>query len=270
VLKPPPWTWEVPVYLFAGGVAGSSAVIALAARIGGSGGEVVTTSLRIAVLGVVASAALLVSDLGRPTRFLNMLRVFKLRSPMSVGVWLLTAFGGASVAALLSGGGFASDTVGALEWSALGTSAVLGALVATYTGVLLSATVVPAWNSHAGLLPLHFGAAALGSAAALLELLVDPLPPLHRIGLVAAAVETIAWLWTEMRTNGPKDRALRSGRAGWLVRASALLSGPAALILRIGGLRSYAAVAFLLGALLARFGWLDAGRESTTDPEAAL
>src|SRR6185503_16186806 len=95
VLKPPPWTWEVPLYLFAGGVAGGSAVLALAARVGGAPSPTVTTALMLALAGVLLSAALLVSDLGRPARFLHMLRVFKWRSPMSVGVWLLTAFGGA-------------------------------------------------------------------------------------------------------------------------------------------------------------------------------
>jgi formate-dependent nitrite reductase membrane component NrfD len=270
VLKPAPWTWEVPLYLFAGGVAGCSAVLALAARVGGSGGAIPDTALRIAVGGVAASTALLVSDLGRPARFLYMLRVFKPRSPMSLGAWLLTAFGGAAAAALALGAGDVGSDAGVLAWGALVVAALLGALLATYTGVLLSATVVPAWNSHAGLLPLHFGAAALGSAAALLELLVAPVEALGRIGLVAAAAETGAWLWTEVRTNGARDRALRSGRPGRMVRASALLCGPAALALRLAGLPSLAAAAFLIGALLGRFGWLEAGRASTADPEAAL
>jgi formate-dependent nitrite reductase membrane component NrfD len=240
----------------------------MAARIGGAPEATATTALWVAVVGVVASAVLLVSDLGRPARFLNMLRVFKWRSPMSVGVWLITAFGAAATVALVLS--FVAPGVTALSWVALVSAALLGALVATYTGVLLSATVVPAWNAHRGVLPLLFGAAALGAAAALLELLGHRLEALHLIGFLAAAVETAAWIWTEARPHGRRDRALRAGRSGMLVRAAAALSGPVSLALRTAGFRAIAGAAFLTGALLCRFGWLEAGRTSTEDPEAAL
>jgi hypothetical protein len=250
-------------------------VLALAARIGGAPQVTVTTALTVSLVGVLVSVPLLVSDLGRPQRFLHMLRVFKWRSPMSVGVWLLTAFGGAVSAALtiesgLGGPASAAAWTSALAWSALGSAALLGALVATYTGVLLAVTVVPAWNSHAALLPLHFGTAALGSAAALLELLQGPLGALHVIGLAAAALETVLGIWTELHGHGARDRALRSGRSGALVRASFVLAGPASLALRLLGLRAAADVAFLAGGLVGRFGWLEAGRASTEDPAAAI
>jgi formate-dependent nitrite reductase membrane component NrfD len=277
VLKPPPWTWEVPVYLFAGGLAGGSSALAFAARVAGAPGDLVRTALWISVIGVLASAALLVSDLGRPARFLNMLRVFKWRSPMSVGVWLLTAFGGAAAAALSlqppdSGAPLAAGSgwVPALGWAALLASALLGVAVATYTGVLLAATVVPAWSANAKPLPVHFGTAGLGSAAALLELLGHAPDALHRVGLLAAAVEAAIWIWTEARGRGPRVRPLRSGPSGALVRMSASLMGPLSLMTRPTGLRSTAAALFLLGALLSRFGWLEAGRASTEDPAAAL
>jgi hypothetical protein len=193
---------------------------------------------------------------------------------MSVGVWLLSAFGGAGASALAfvqaSGGGAAPAWADALGWVALAAAALLGAVVATYTGVLLSVTVVPAWNTHAVLLPLHFGAAALGSAAAVLELTHGALPALHVIGLSVSAIETAVGLWTELRGYGARDQALRRGRSGLLVRASSTLAGPASLVLRLLGLRAAAAVAFLVGALLGRFGWLEAGRASTEDPAAAL
>jgi formate-dependent nitrite reductase membrane component NrfD len=274
VLKPPPWTWEVPLYLFAGGVAGASSVLAFAGRLGGAAyASLVTTALTVSVIAVVASAALLVSDLGRPARFLNMLRVFKWRSPMSVGAWLLTAFGGTCTLALLLDRGGAWSVGGAastLAWAALGVSALPGALLATYTGVLLAVTVVPAWNTHAGALPLHFGTAALGSSAALLELLGHRVDALHLIGFAVAALETAVWLWTEVLNQGVRDRALRSGSSGVLVRTSAALMGPLALGLRMAGLRPVAAFVFLAGALLSRFAWLEAGRASTKDPAAAL
>ena len=91
VLKPPTWTWQVPLYFFVGGVAGISAVIALVAHLFGNAG-VVRAGLWIGFLGALVSAPLLIADLGRPARFLNMLRVFKWRSAMSVGAWTLTLF----------------------------------------------------------------------------------------------------------------------------------------------------------------------------------
>jgi formate-dependent nitrite reductase membrane component NrfD len=280
ILKPPPWTWEVPLYLFVGGLAGSSAVIAFAAAVGRADAAVVRAALWLAAGGAALSALLLVSDLGRPTRFLNMLRVFKWRSPMSVGAWLLTAFGGAAALALglvgysggspgAVGGGVASVGGGAFGWAALVAAALAGSLVATYTGVLLSVTVVPAWRAHAGLLPLHFGVAALGSAAAALELIGYRLDALHLLGLFAAATETALALWLELRPAGVADRALRVGASGSVVRASGALVGPLALMLRLVGWRGVAASTFLLGALLGRFAWIASGRASTRDPEAA-
>ena len=92
VLKAPVWTWEIPVYFFVGGLAGASGVLALAANLAGES-RLAVAALWVALFGIIASAALLVSDLGRPARFLYMLRVFKWRSPMSVGVWLLSVYG---------------------------------------------------------------------------------------------------------------------------------------------------------------------------------
>ena len=100
VLKPPVWTWEVPVYFFVGGLAGMAGVLAAAARFVGGDPSLAVTALWVAAAGAVVSASLLISDLGRPARFLNMLRVFKRRSPMSVGAWTLASFGGASAVAL--------------------------------------------------------------------------------------------------------------------------------------------------------------------------
>lgn len=273
-LKPPVWTWEIPLYFFIGGLAGASAVLGWAARIGGAQAGLVRPAMWIALAGALLSAALLVSDLGRPKRFLFMLRVFKWRSPMSVGVWTITGFGGfvtlgvigaelqeASVAAGLANGLL---TVG--SWG----GALLGAVVATYTGVLVGATAVPAWNRHHTLLPVHFGVAGLGSAAAFLQLLGIELPALWALGVLAAAVETLVGLSVELARHGASDRALREGPSSWLLRASGLLAGPVALVLYLRGHIGWAALAFLVGALVSRFGWLLAGRASSTDPRAAL
>ncbi len=284
VIKAPVWTWEIPVYFFVGGLAGMAAVLAFAAAVTGpeaslaaegARGALVRAALGLASGGAIASTLLLILDLGRPKRFLHMLRVFKWRSPMSVGAWALAAFGAAAVGGLvlllLAG---RDDQLGRWAQTAaficILAAGPLGALLATYTGVLVAATAIPAWFLHRRLLPLHFGVAALGSAAASLELLGYRLAALGALGVLAAAVETGVALVLEVRRAGPADRALREGRSGWLVRGAGLLAGPAALLLRLAGLVGPAAAAFLAGSLLARFAWLDAGRASARDPEATF
>src|SRR5205823_5813095 len=136
VIKEPVWTWEIPAYFFAGGLGGASAVLSLAARVGGN--ELLAkTSLYVAAAADMVSPALLVSDLGRPERFLNMLRVFKVTSPMSVGSWILFVSGGASTtAALLE----AAGRLKPLKVAAEVVSALTGGPLATYTGGLVADT----------------------------------------------------------------------------------------------------------------------------------
>src|SRR5262249_44843353 len=84
LLKPPAWTWEVPLYFFVGGAAGAAAVIGAVADYSGANRKLVRDARWIAATGSVLSPVLLISDLGRPSRFLSMLRVFKPQSVMSV------------------------------------------------------------------------------------------------------------------------------------------------------------------------------------------
>ncbi len=277
VVKPPVWTWEIPLYFFVGGAAGMAPLIALAGLFLGLT-NLATDALRVAAAGAIISPILLVMDLGRPQLFLNMLRVFKHRSPMSVGVWILSIFGTFTVPAwlifelyghqafapsirilVLVGGG--ALTIGA---------AISGLGLATYTGVLIGATAIPAWFLHRVLLPIHFGTAGLGCAAAILELLGFQIRPLYMIGMLAAIIETLLWLWLEIDKHGAADRALHSGGSGWLIRGGEIFSGPLAIILRLTNLIPLAAISFLLGALMSRFGWIGAGRVSGRDPEAVF
>ena len=263
VLKPPVWTWEVPLYFFLGGIGGMSAVIALGAVLSRRV-DLALAALWIAVIaGAVLSPILLILDLGRPRLFVNMLRVFKHRSAMSMGAWILTVFGASSVAGLI-----------ALEfhWFAAGAlivaSAIFGSLLATYTGVLLGATAIPAWFLHRTLLPIHFGAAGLGSAAGLLELLGHRIAALNFLGYFAAAIETALLLWLSLNKPGVADRAIHQRGPGWLIRISEVLTGPLALVLRFFGCVPAAAILFLAGALLSRIGWLAVGKVSACDPES--
>ncbi|PYK35975.1 MAG: hypothetical protein DME54_02930, partial [Verrucomicrobia bacterium] len=149
-------------------------------------------------------------------------------------------------------------------------SAFFGTLLATYTGVLIGATAIPAWFLHRVLLPIHFGVTGLGSAAALLELLGHRIAPLNAIGFLAAGIETALWIWLEINRHGAADRALHAGHSGWLIRGSEILSGPLALILRLANFVPLAGISFLLGALINRFGWISAGKVCARDPEAVF
>lgn len=273
LLKPPVWTWEVPTYFFVGGTAGAAALIGAAARTMGASAELVTRARWIAVAGALASPPLLISDLGRPGRFINMLRVVKPQSPMSVGAWALVVF---SAAAAAAAGADAvvrkrSDPNGAERIRALGNAAEMvaassGAVLATYTGVLIGATAVPAWSRHVALLPIHFGASSLGSATALLELLGLRERALNRIALGSAAVETLLAAALETGEH-PTVLPFKEGRSGALTRAGSFLTGPVPLALRgfggrYGKVRQLAAVMTVIGSALTRFAWVAAGRAS--------
>ena len=277
VVRPPVWTWEIPLYLFFGGIAGMSAVIALAA--GFHYMNVARGATWIAAIaGAVISPLLLIMDLGRPHLFLNMLRVFKHRSPMSMGAWILSAFGACIVPGLIALELHAHQTFPGTFDQILRISAALlifgasifGTLLATYTGVLIGATAIPAWFSHRTFLPIHFGTAGLGSAAALLELLGHRIAPLNFIGLYAATVELALLVWLNTDKHGAADRAIHQHGSGWLIRIGEVLNGPFALVLRLFGLIPLAAISFLVGSLVSRFGWLAVGKVSARDPESVF
>jgi polysulfide reductase-like protein len=278
VVKPPVWTWEVPLYFFFGGIAGMAAVIASGAIIFHHVDLARAAMWLAAICGAILSPILLIMDLGRPHLFLNMLRVFKHRSPMSMGAWILSAFGACAVPGLIALELHAHqvfpDTLDQFLSVAVGififASAMFGTLLATYTGVLIGATAIPAWFLHRTMLPIHFGTAGLGSAAALLELLGHRIGPLKPLGYYAAGVETVLLIWLSVDKHGVADRAIHEHGSGWLIRIGEILNGPLALILRFFGLVPFAAVSFLIGALVSRFGWIAVGKVSSSDPESVF
>ncbi|MGH2398366.1 MAG: NrfD/PsrC family molybdoenzyme membrane anchor subunit [bacterium] len=264
IVKPPVWTWQIGLYLFVGGTAGMSGVIALASLLTGQSLDLVRAALGVALAGALVSPVLLIWDLGRPTRFLNMLRVFKWRSAMSMGVWTLLLFGG------FAGSAFVLVEQSGIALGLVAGTALSGAVLATYTGVLLGATAVPVWSAYHKLLPFHFGIVGLGSAAAVLELLGFRIAALNAIGLTVAAVETGVGGWIEISRQGATARAIHHGTPGLLLRTAAFLTGPVALTLRIFGWVPIAAAGFLIGAVLSRYGWVFAGRASASDPEETI
>jgi len=278
VVKPPVWTWEIPLYFFFGGMAGMSAVIASGAIIFHHL-DLARAALWIAAIGgAVISPILLIMDLGRPRLFLNMLRVFKHRSAMSMGAWILSGFGFCAVPGLIALELHAQQifpgTLDQLLRLAAGIfifgSAIFGTLLATYTGVLIGATAIPAWFLHRTLLPIHFGTAGLGSAAGMLELLGHRILALNFLGFYAAAVESALLIWLSVDKHGVADRAIHEHGSGWLIRIAEILNGPLALVLRLFGLIPFAAISFLTGSLISRVGWIAVGKVSAADPEAVF
>ncbi len=269
VIKGPVWkTPDVPVYLFAGGLAGTSAVIAelaawtrrpaleRASRVAAAGG---------ALIGVTA----LVHDLGRPERFLNMLRVFKLTSPLSVGSWILAPFSGLAAAAALSA---LTGTLPRLGRAAGVGAAALGPAMATYTAVLFADTAVPAWHEAYPELPYVFAAsaAAAGGAVGLVAVPLDESAPARRLAVAGGATELVVERVMEGRL-GFVGEPYREGRGGRLLKAARLLTAAGTLgglVTRRSRVGSAAAgVALLAGSLLTRFGVFEAGRASARDPK---
>jgi Polysulphide reductase, NrfD len=275
-LKGPVWTWEVPLYFFLGGVAGMSACIALAGQLFHGDPSLIRWSLWIGLLGAAICPALLIADLGRPLRFLNMLRVFKPQSTMSMGAWILVAYSGCIFLALLCfelrWHGFANPVLTPLLWLGEVAAAVTGLLLASYTGVLIGATAVPVWSENRLLLPAHFLTSGMGGAAGILELAGFLVPGTQILGFAASGIETLIEIMLQVRKR-PVDSPLHHGRSGRTLLVAGLLEGPAALLLRIlwGSVpagRLAAAGAFLIGALLSRYAWIWAGSASAHDPQA--
>ena len=277
VVKPPVWTWEIPIYFFVGGLGGMSAVIALAAAIFHRV-DLTRAAMWLAAAGAILSPILLIMDLGRPRLFLNMLRVFKPQSTMSMGAWILTGFGACVVPGLIAVElhvlhtftGATDQFVRVAAGLLILGSALFGMLLATYTGVLIGATAIPAWFLYRVLLPIHFGTTGLGCAAGALELLGHRIAPINAIGFFASAVESALLVWLKIGKHGAADRAIHEHASGWLIRIGEILTGPLALVLRLFGFVPFAAISFLIGALISRFGWIVVGKVSGSDPESVF
>jgi formate-dependent nitrite reductase membrane component NrfD len=276
MLKEPVWIWSVPAYMHVGGVAGAASTLGAALQVSGNRRlrRLVRRCHWIAAVGTGLGALLLVEDLGRKSRFLNMLRVFRPTSPLSVGSWVLAGSSGLSGAAVLLDGTPMGDMAG------LGAG-LLGPPLATYTAVLLSHTAVPVWNEVRRELPFLFAASAVAGAASILELM--PLDPgeaevVGRFGTAGRAAELVAARLVQRRAGRMSEvgRALEEGRAGALWKASELLtfgSLVAGVAGRVTGRRPARVTAGVLGTaggLALRFSLLKAGVASTRDPRAAF
>jgi hypothetical protein len=268
VIKEPTWTWEVPLYLFTGGLGGGSAVLSAAARLAGNE-RLAKTSLYLGAAGDVVSAPLLVADLGRPERFLNMLRVFKVTSPMSVGSWILVVSGGASnAAAVLELWGKLPRLKALAELA----SFVSGPPLATYTGALLANTAIPVWSEARDELPWLFGAsaAATAGAAAAIATPTEFAAPARRAA-IGGAIAELGLLKAMERKLGFVGEVYERGEAGRYAKISKTCVAAGAGLLALAGRRSRTATVagsalVLAGELALRWSVFKAGFQSARDP----
>jgi hypothetical protein len=256
VLKEPVWTPEIPLYFYVGGLAGASAGVGLLAD-----ETLARRAWGVALAGSLISPALLISDLGVPTRFLNMLRMFKVTSPMSVGSWVLSGFGAATAPAAAH----AFIGLGRPGRAAQVASAALGLPLASYTGALLAATSIPAWHHARGELPFLFVAGAAASAGAALTALspVKEAGPARRLAVGGALAELAVSRAMERR---PAVQEAFADVKPFKRAAYGLTASGAGLIAARGGRSRRAAVAggLLLsaGAVAERWTVFRAGRHS--------
>ncbi|HVA23032.1 MAG TPA: NrfD/PsrC family molybdoenzyme membrane anchor subunit [Chloroflexota bacterium] len=274
VLKRPHWKWEIVLYFWIGGIAAGAYVIAAIADLFGGDEDRRTAKAGrlIALPLMVAAPALLIKDLGRPEKFFNMLRILKIKSPMSAGTWGLTALGAfTSLSALL-------------EWLPFRTvrrcvalaGAPFGLFVSGYTGVLISATAIPIWFKNRLLWGPTFLASAFSTGIAAIQAALalsgKPSDKLHHADTLALAAEA-ALLGASLVRLGDTGKPLTSGRWSSLFVPGALGLGvglPLLLSLVRGGrgLAVLRSLCVLLGGLALRASVVYAGKDSADDPQA--
>lgn len=286
VVKAPPWEWPIATYLFLGGVAGGSSLLGVGAAATGR-----TTLRRNARISSIAAAGLgslaLIEDLGKPSRFLNMFRVFKLSSPMSWGSWLLGGYSSVAAAAAVSEIDKATGRrlpipaplrplLDAIATPAGVMSGMLGAPLAVYTAILFGDTSVPAWSEGRKHLPYLFVSSA-SAAAGGLALVTTPTHetgPARALAVTGAVGEIAVTQAMATQMDPVSHEPFTEGKAGRMLKAAEWLTVAGGVGAALGGRnRVVAAVsgtALLAASALTRFGVLEAGLESTKDPKYVI
>jgi formate-dependent nitrite reductase membrane component NrfD len=299
VLHRPHWGWEIEDYFFVGGIASGSAILSALSDVIGDPADaaVVRLGRYAATLGAAISGALLIKDLGRPERFLRMMRIVKLKSPMSVGVYALMAFSTLSGMMLTrqakADGVLPFDPTGVVPRMPLNVAwAGSAALLGSYTGVLIGATAIPVWFAGSRHLPALFVCSATSTACAftlaVLALAGDTrastLRKIERLEIFAAACEFVV-----LRDYRRRARALGAplfeGRIGARLQTSTVLLGIVApIVLNLPGALGrgehdgwavrartlLAAGLTLFGGLVLRQCVLRAGKVSASNPRDYL
>ena len=276
IVRPPVWHHDIAAYLFTGGLAAGSAL--LAAGGDATGRPALRRAGRTTALGaLVASTYFLINDLGRPARFHHMLRVAKPTSPMSVGTWVLSAFGGAAGVAAVAEAAPLLPPVLRRIVTPVGTAGQYGAAalapaLATYTAVLLADTATPSWHAAYPELPFVFAGSALASGAGVGLLAAPPAQagPARKMAVLGAAMELYAAHRVET-TKGILSEPYATGRAGKYLRAGRTLTalGAAGALLgrRSRVISGLSGLSLLAASLATRFGVFDGGVASAEDPK---
>ena len=279
LLKESVWKWAIPTYYYVGGLTGASLALVAAAQLADATKfrRLIKRCHWIGFAGASVSGLLLIQDLGRPSRFLNMLRVFRPTSPMNMGAWILTAVGATSAPSLLLRG--RGGVLGAVGDASGIASGFFGLGLATYTGVLIANTAVPVWQESRHTLPILFGASAMSSAGAFFEVVVE-ITEERRItkvfGAIGQVAEIVASITMERQAAiVPRvARPLKRGLSGAMWKSATLLTAASLLLGLIKNKsRQQRIAAGLLGSggsLLLRFAVEHAGAVSSRDARASF
>lgn len=278
VVKPSPWSADIPAYFMLGGLAAGSSLLGAGADL--TGRPALRRSSRATAVGAITLCfAALVHDLGRPARFHHMLRVAKATSPMSVGTWILTVYGPAAalaavgeVADLLPDGGLLRRLLPSAGRAGGLLAAAAGPAVAAYTAVLVTDTATPTWNAMRNDLPVVFAASAAAAAggAGMLLAPADQADVARRMA-VAGAVTDLAVSRRMESSMGLLAEPMHAGTAGGYLKAAKILTAAGAVLTAVAGRRSrtasaVAGVSLLAGSWCTRFGIFHAGQQSARDP----
>ncbi len=299
LLQKPHWGWEIEWYFFIGGIASGSAILSALSDVIGDPDDapLVRLGRYAATLGAAVSGVLLIKDLGRPERFLNMMRIVKLKSPMSVGVYALSAFSTISGLMLArqarADGLLPFDPAGFVPRLPLNLAwAASAALLGSYTGVLIGATAIPVWFSGSRHIPAIFVCSATSTACAfsLAVLTIIPgtkaaaLRKIERLEIAAATLELLLLRDYRARAHA-LGNPLFEGRIGQRLRTTTQLYGiivpivlnlPGALergehVSRTARVRTLIAAGLtLVGGLALRECLLRAGKVSAADARAYI
>jgi len=280
LLPQPVWKWMVPTYYFVGGVTGAALVMSAAAQVRGEfpGRRPLMRSCQwIALGGSGMSAVLLIADLGRPERFAHMLRVFRPTSPMNMGAWILTSTGVAVPGALLLQS--RSGLLGGIGSACGLVAGLLGAILATYTGVLVSNSSVPIWQASRHMMPVSFGASAMASLGSILQL-TPAAGQGRRIAATFGRIGQIAELVSCAVMERQASRVERVGRpfrqdvSGAMWRTAAGLTAASVMLAVLPGKsrtkRIATSVLGVLGSALMRFSIEQLGKASARDARASF
>ncbi|TCJ20001.1 polysulfide reductase [Rubrobacter taiwanensis] len=292
-IKRPHWTWEIFVYFWVGGIGAGAHAVTTIARLLGHGDAALLRAGRYITLGsMVLSPLLLISDLGRPERFYNMLRILKLRSPMSLGSWSLFLFGSlsgliataqAAQDGLLGGGNPAARLARAVPAQILSALAMPFALfVGSYGGILLAATAVPMWARNALLMGPTFLASSFSTGLSALSLALKlgrwgekgthaALRRAERLALVAE----LGLMAASLAKMGKYGKPLYGKPLAPLFFGGTVLGGILAPLALLSGRESrprgiLASVLVLLGGLAFRYVMVEGGKRSADDPQATF